>query len=469
MTSESGRTAKGGKKKVDVEEKEKQSMGAWVREQIEAIVVAVVLALLIRHFVVEAFKIPTGSMQPTLYGSEVRGDRILVFKPAYMIAPPSRFDIVVFKYPLDTTVNYIKRLIGLPGEEIALVGGDIEVDGEVARKPDVIQEAMWRNWPVYPREGVETPVERYWRQSPEGSFTRRGDDVVVEAAEGESTLRYPSAITVWSTARGADPGVSQAQRASSIVSDVLLRYEARIDSEDTILMAEIRESNHVFRLEIPAGEAPRIRHFEVRPNEEGELVRTGGDPIGVAEGAELAVGKRRRIDFTYVDASVRLAIDGDDKLDIPFRIDDERRARNHVLFGVERGSASFRDVRLFRDLYHTPIETTRLTVPEGHYFFLGDNTLQSKDGRMWNVSELELEDGSTLRFDADQGAGRGITGRILEFIDENGQRRLMADYPTASLTSRPFPVVPEKYILGKAFSTFWPIFRDGGLNLKFVH
>ncbi|MGQ0634500.1 MAG: signal peptidase I [Planctomycetaceae bacterium] len=159
------------------------------RETIESIVVAFVLAFLFRTFEAEAFVIPTGSMAPTLYGqhrdvycekcgtrfatgassgnavdAEIRngkivpnyrshfavcpnancrfpndvmdreifaGDRILVNKFPYDFADPERWDVVVFKFPEGAKTNYIKRLVGLPGEEVRLEGGDVKV-----RRPD---------------------------------------------------------------------------------------------------------------------------------------------------------------------------------------------------------------------------------------------------------------------------------------------------------------------------------------------
>jgi signal peptidase I len=99
-----------------------------LRENIEAILVAIVIALFIRTFVVQAFKIPSGSMKQTLQ----IGDHILVNKFIYgvkipylreTIIPlkkPDRGDIVVFKYPVDPNKDFIKRVIGIPGDEVEI-------------------------------------------------------------------------------------------------------------------------------------------------------------------------------------------------------------------------------------------------------------------------------------------------------------------------------------------------------------
>jgi signal peptidase I len=99
-----------------------------LRENIEAILVAIVIALFIRTFVVQAFKIPSGSMKQTLQ----IGDHILVNKFIYGIKlpylrkniiplkKPQRGDIIVFKYPVDPDKDFIKRVIGIPGDEIEI-------------------------------------------------------------------------------------------------------------------------------------------------------------------------------------------------------------------------------------------------------------------------------------------------------------------------------------------------------------
>lgn len=114
-----------------------------VREYAEAIVVAVLLALFIRAFVVQAFKIPSGSMKSTL----LIGDHILVTKFAYGVTlpiinkeimdfgSPQRRDIVVFRYPVDPDKDFIKRVIGIPGDTIRIQDKRVFVNGEEQNEP----------------------------------------------------------------------------------------------------------------------------------------------------------------------------------------------------------------------------------------------------------------------------------------------------------------------------------------------
>jgi signal peptidase I len=114
-----------------------------VREYFESIVVAVILALFIRTFVVQAFKIPTGSMEPNL----LVGDHLLVNKFVYAPAtgaaerallpmrPVRRGDIVVFKYPEEPDRDFIKRVIGLPGETLEVRQRQVLIDGTPIDEP----------------------------------------------------------------------------------------------------------------------------------------------------------------------------------------------------------------------------------------------------------------------------------------------------------------------------------------------
>jgi signal peptidase I len=99
-----------------------------VREYTEALIVAVALAFVLRFFVISAYKIPTGSMVPTLKV----GDFIFAYKLPYGVPIPfsggermgmrlpDRGDVVVFRYPGNESVNYVKRVVGLPGDRIAI-------------------------------------------------------------------------------------------------------------------------------------------------------------------------------------------------------------------------------------------------------------------------------------------------------------------------------------------------------------
>jgi signal peptidase I len=118
------------------------------RELITAIIVAGVIALLVRTFAFEPFNIPSGSMLPTLQ----IGDYLFVSKASYgyskysfpfnvvnfdgrvASSSPKRGDIAVFRKPKQTSIDYIKRIIGLPGDEIQMIGGILHINGKAVMR-----------------------------------------------------------------------------------------------------------------------------------------------------------------------------------------------------------------------------------------------------------------------------------------------------------------------------------------------
>ncbi|MCK5682409.1 signal peptidase I, partial [bacterium] len=122
-------------KKVDLATKTK---GAVIREYAESIVIAILIALFIRAFIVQAFKIPSGSMEPTL----LIGDHLLVNKFTYGIKlpfvdqkvlvykEPHREDIIVFIFPRDKSKDFIKRVVGVSGDTVEIIKKKIYINGK---------------------------------------------------------------------------------------------------------------------------------------------------------------------------------------------------------------------------------------------------------------------------------------------------------------------------------------------------
>ncbi len=95
-----------------------------IREYAEAIIIALLLALFVRTFIIQAFKIPSGSMENTL----LIGDHILVNKFIYWFRDIQRGDVIVFRFPRDESRDFIKRVVGLPGEKVIVHGKRVYIN-----------------------------------------------------------------------------------------------------------------------------------------------------------------------------------------------------------------------------------------------------------------------------------------------------------------------------------------------------
>jgi len=139
--AESGMTAKNSSSK---------SKKQWIIENVTSLGLALFLVFTVRSSIIEAFKIPSGSMIPTLlvgdhifvnklsYGLKVPFTEWFLESPLYLIKgkPPQRGDIIVFKYPKDESLYYIKRVIGTPGDVLEVKNKDLYVNGQlIPRKP----------------------------------------------------------------------------------------------------------------------------------------------------------------------------------------------------------------------------------------------------------------------------------------------------------------------------------------------
>jgi signal peptidase I len=152
------------------------------REWAESIIIAVILALVIRAFVVQAFKIPSGSMIPTFQ----IGDRIFVNKFLYgakipftnirlpAVRQPKRGDIIVFRSPEDPKKDFVKRLIATEDETIEIRDGKIYIDNVVVDEPSSIRSVYYYNAGDYGRQSglIKVPKDSYFVLGDNSSSSR---------------------------------------------------------------------------------------------------------------------------------------------------------------------------------------------------------------------------------------------------------------------------------------------------------
>jgi signal peptidase I len=178
----------------------------FIKEYLEPIIIAILIALFIRTFIVQAFKIPSSSMEPTL----LVGDHILVNKFIYGIRipftgiklfqfkNPSRGDIIVFIFPKDRSKDFIKRVIASEGEKVEIIRGKIYINDKLIDDP-------WGHFTM-PRSSIEDygPVK-----VPKGSLFVMGDNrdnsqdsrfwgyVNINEVKGKAFIIYYSGPNFW--------------------------------------------------------------------------------------------------------------------------------------------------------------------------------------------------------------------------------------------------------------------------------
>ncbi len=134
------------------------------RDFIDSLVIAFVIAMVIRTFLISAYKIPSGSMLETLQ----IGDHLLVSKISYLIGDPHFGDVAVFEYPLEPDKDFIKRVIGEPGDRIKIA------DKVVYRNGEPLDEKYKRIVKPYSMDYVSDNIPEF--TVPEGQYLMLGDN-----------------------------------------------------------------------------------------------------------------------------------------------------------------------------------------------------------------------------------------------------------------------------------------------------
>lgn len=486
-----------------------------LKETLISIVIAFALAFVGRSYVIEPFVIPTGSMAPTLNGAHMRmhspfsgfdwavnprdgvangqrplrlqgartnsrgpiivtdpvtheeisrvdqplrsGDRILVLKYLYALLPPRRFDVVVFKNPENPQENFIKRLIGLPGEELWLCDGDLFVRKpeasdpslqawRIQRKPKRIQDSVW--WPVFSSE--YTPPESALRgRTWSGPWEGDAWDVLTSHYRHEGAapaeLRWDSANWPITDSTPYNETVERTYRDIPHVpiSDVRMRAGVEPDAAGITLHATLTARRHEFQAALTDGRAT------LRMRRQGAEDWT---TLADADAPALAPGRATEVEFLHVDQSLELRIAGTRIAYAEYDWSPELRLEMATIELAQRdrgapladphsyrapevawtfigASVTLHHVGLDRDLHwRTDVPAgwnnyARATAPgtvfqlqDEEFFMCGDNSPSSRDSRMWDSVD---------------------------------------PWVAATFDNRP-GVVPRRLLMGKAFFVYFP-------------
>ena len=490
---------------------DKKDRVAEIVNTLEWLVTAFILAFVFRAFVMEAFRIPTGSMADTLRGAHFRlrcnqcgykyehgfvprsygypedtipagsvrlpptrcpncgyfwpqgyapnsaqtpvanGDRILVLKCIYQFFQPKRWDVVVFKNPLDPTVNYIKRLVGLPGETLEVSDGDIYINGEIARKPPKVQNELWMPvynndyQPVQPRQGSfnghtwqqpfrNEPGSKWITDDPNNPTVFR----LKNAPDQINTLFYDTTIgNDFRTAYAYDE-VSR-YNYMPYSSDLMVRFYAQagpVAPRPEILNSKFEILNSI-GISLSKYETTYKAWVDLVGKMAIAKISQGKEAILTSKSIEPSViNKPTLVEFANVDHQLIFQVGGE-KLtyELGRAPNDAGNIREDIAPQVKifasaqparpAGGAevTLSHVAVFRDIHYTKTDAPNrasqgdpIALEKDQFFVLGDNSPNSEDARLWNKK------------------GVGI----------NGQRVYRQG------------IVPRDYLVGRALFVYWP-------------
>lgn len=457
-------------------------------DNIEALVVAIILALVLRCFLVEAFAIPTGSMGPTLLGDHYQvgctqcgyrfavdknsppfsdrdlcpncgaiangdphrlwgGDRILVNKTLYRFQKPNRWDPFVFINPTlssketEPKSTFIKRLVGLPSETLEIIRGDVIVNGCIQRKTPTAQRSLWMlvydsHWPWSTKPTWEpdaTPA--FWKQengllTVDARQSNRLTFVRFKGHEGDYVIK--------------DQYGYNAGAGSNVVTDLRVSLDVTPHGQGSVVLALSEDSGEVSCVIPVAGT-------------QGSRARvTIGKEAPEEFDADLPLDKTTRVEFSRLDYRISLKVAGKEVFAKDLwseslytslvRMGREGKLTPHQTSGVRIGAdhlqADFSWIRIDRDVYYG-----------SGYYLPGITYGNSEIEHYWGIPGGPF--GPTTRDKPD------YIGPIRLGPD---QYLALGDNSPKSSDSRYWGPVPGKNLIGKALVVWWYPTR-----LRFIH
>jgi signal peptidase I len=459
----------------------KKPLDLSIADQIEALAVAIAMALVLKFFLVEAYQIPSGSMQPTILGDPGAQifDRVLADKLTTMIREPRRWEVMIFRFPNDERALYVKRIVGLPGETLEIRGGDLWIDGKIARKPEPVLDSVLKELLHAGKDGIDLSLAFSGAPGARVSGTRAE---FAAGAEGELKLRHD---VVDDFLDGYDPSwgivTSNQERPRNAVADLEFSGEVTLAAGSELVVSidsDEGTSRFVVSLAGPGPGMPGSVSVSFTPA--GQAEPTLAEQVGhqVAREQQEPV----RIVARDVDHELVLSLDGHELLRVPNDSLGPRAARPRqarVRLGITGAGGTLADVRLRRDIFYTPplppAPEARWEIPPGKYFALGDNTQGSYDSRSWRLRTYTFKPGtvkdgagqpvmSWTGFDFDNQAApdanpRKLGGGRLIFADVHGDTVEFNGHDVVNDQRQWVPFIDRKNLLGKAVAVFWPVFK----------
>ena len=386
------------------------------------------------------------------------GDRILVMKYLYWLAPPRRWNVVVFREPMFGKQNFIKRLVGLPGNTVEIVNGEVFIDGKIAHKPVHVEKAMLQV--VYNNDFYPTDAGKRRMNGNRWSNPWVGEPQTSAAGKWFTGGRVINFSTGQSNAVGH---LEFIQRNSYLYNDLGYNANPYWDGHHLVgnLYMRMVWISHSADSAVRMTLGPATNRFQITLSHNGSLklyqwdtgrgiyrsIATKSMSIFHAPGA-LQTGKAYRLAMSNTQHEARFWINGRLVLQYaaPWTLANALAvARERKMTGEQEtpkvkidvtGDCTLRHLLLMRDIYYTQMKIRfpytssidpggsrpgtgtmghPITLKKGQYFMLGDNSNDSEDSRAWYRVE-----------------------------------------PVLRTMHLPMGVVPQRYILGRAFMVYWP-------------
>jgi hypothetical protein len=441
------------------------------RDNLEALTMAVAMAIFLKVFVIEAYKIPTGSMQPTLIGDERAGlfDRVLVDKLSFALRDPERWEVVVFKYPLDLAKAFVKRLVGIGPEDLRIEYGDLwhrrdaARPWEILRRPRAVMDDVWKAL------DDDEPADPSWSVVEDGSEWRCEARTILARGNGLARFRPERGPILDHYLDGYGPALRARLDGPHFGSGQYDVGDLRVDGwieplpGCLALAVELEEGPRRYVLRLPGPGAPAGERPSIRADAGSET------PARWAQGVprRFEAGVRQRFAAQNLDDRLELELDG--RTLCALDVEPSRDQRSAVNLRVSGAGADLGDLRVRRDIYYTTSNAKAefWSIPAGSYFCLGDNTQDSSDGREWSFVRYAIDDSS--------GAGRIVRGNSrrgenpiktgfgeedgpkLRLRDEFGETHWFRQDESNPLSPEEAPFVPRRLIQGRAVAVFWPL------------
>lgn len=421
--------------------------GPAIRRAIESVLIFLCVVIFLRTMAVEPFGVPTGSMAGTLTGNhkacdcprcgyhvivgdpgtgsdsrlsaqayanascpncgmrplplesqpEIQGDRLLVDKNVFQLRSPHRWEMVVFRCPVDLSKPYVKRVVGLPGERIAIQEGDIYINGTLARKSwrDCVEMRVpiWDQNFVPPMGWADrwVPLASNKKLATAEPHPLRGSELHLHADTQAYWITYRNwllderkeEILRDQLGYNSDP---RKRVALNPVHDFLVEFDLVPQEGNGVFCCQLTDGQDTVTVEVPIGSVGEAR-----------LILEKGSTPRVVSGVKLEMGRPSRLGMAFVDRRVMCLLDGKELFpayDLP-AVPPRAEVSRPMQLGLRNASVIVRNVRLFRDIYYTSSghNAVQGEYPLGpnEYFVLGDNSANSDDSRWWRIAGVPEE------------------------------------------------------------------------------